>query len=300
MSAWAAEIDLLSNDYDVLVIQSAGNIRFSEPSPLTGVSEHLAAGRNYPAYLNEGSSRVANPAQSLQALTVGSVAYGALENGGWRTLASENGQPSGFSRSGLGIWDSIKPEVVEYGGDCLITQANPPDVSTPDVGATAYPELVRSTLQGGPAYDRDTVGTSFAAPKVTKIAARLQSVFPDESCLLYRALIVQSAQWPDWSPQLTKPQKAELLKRIGYGIPDIDRATTNSDHRVTFIAHRDRTIGQGECNIYQVPIPPEMRGPADEFEIRIDVTLSCAAPPRRTRRSSKGYLATWLDWTNNR
>lgn len=300
MSAWAAEIDLLSNDYDVLVIQSAGNIRFSEQPPVTGISEHLAAGRSYPAYLNEVSCRVANPAQSLQALTVGSVAYGALEINGWRTLASENGQPSGFSRSGLGIWDSIKPEVVEYGGDCLITQANPPDVSTPDVGATAYPELVRSTLHGGPTHDRDTVGTSFAAPKVTKIAARLQAILPDESCLLYRALIVQSAQWPQWSHQPTKPQKTELLRRIGYGIPDMERATSNTDHRVTFIAHRDRTIGQGECHIYQVPIPPEMRGPADEFEIRIDVTLSYAAPPRRTRRSPRGYLATWLDWTNNR
>lgn len=300
MSAWAAEIDLLSNDYDVLVIQSAGNISFSEPPPKTGVSEHLAAGRNYPAYLNEASCRVANPAQSLQALTVGSVAYGTLESNGWRTLAFRDGEPSGFSRSGLGIWDSIKPEVVEYGGDCLITQANPPDVSTPECGEKAYPELVRSTRHGGPAFDRDMVGTSFSAPKVTKIAARLQTILPEESCLLYRALIAQSAHWPEWAEQLTKPQKTELLRRIGYGIPDIDRATSNTDHRVTFIAHKDRTIGPGDCHIYQVPIPQQMRGPADEYDIRIDVTLSYAAPPRRTRRSPRGYLATWLDWTNNR
>lgn len=300
MSAWAAEIDLLSNDYDVLVIQSAGNISFSELPPKTGVKEHLAAGRTYPAYLNEASCRVANPAQSLQALTVGSVAYGALESSGWRTLAFQDGEPSGFSRSGLGIWDSIKPEVVEYGGDCLITQATPPDVSTPDCGEQAYPELVRSTMNGGSAFDRDTVGTSFATPKVAKIAARLQAVLPDESCLLYRALIVQSARWPGWAEPLDKPQRSELLRRIGYGIPDIERATTNTDHRATFIAHRDRTIGPGDCHIYQVPIPPQMRGPADEYDIRVDVTLSYAAPPRRTRRSPKGYLATWLDWTNNR
>jgi hypothetical protein len=155
-------------------------------------------------------------------------------------------------------------------------------------------------MHGGPAFDRDTVGTSFSTPKVTKIAAHLQAVLPNESCLLYRALIVQSAQWPEWAEQLTKPQRSELLKRIGYGIPDIVRATTNTDHRVTFIAHKDRAIGSGDCHIYQVPIPPQMRGPADEYDIRIDVTLSYAAPPRRTRRSPKGYLATWLDWTNNR
>lgn len=300
MSAWAAEIDLLSNECDVLVIQSAGNIAFSESPPRTGVKEHLSAGRAYPAFLNEASSRVANPAQSLQALTVGSVAYGMLDSGGWRTLASKKGEPSGFSRSGLGIWDSIKPEVVEYGGDCLATGANPPDVSTPTAGSGIYPELVRSTRHGGPACDRDVVGTSFATPKVTKLAARLQILLPNESCLLYRALIVQSAQWPKWAGELAKPQQAELLRRIGYGVPDVGRATTNTDHRVTFIVNRDQTVGPGACHIYQVPIPPAMRGPADEYDIRIDVTLSYASSPRRTRRSPRAYLATWLDWTNNR
>ena len=300
MSAWAAEIDLLSSDYDVLFIQSAGNISFSEPPPKTGIKQHLAASRNYPFYLNEASCRIANPAQSLQALTVGSVSYDALQNSGWQSLTLQKGEPSAFSRSGLGIWGSVKPEVVEYGGDCLISQATPPDVSTPSCGEQAYPELVRSTMNGGPAFSRETVGTSFAAPKVTKIAARLQAILPNESCLLYRALIVQSAHWPSWAIQLTKAEQAELLRRIGYGIPDIGRATTNTDHRVTFIFRNDRAIGPGDCHIYQVPIPPQLRGPADEFDIRIDVTLSYAASPRRTRRSSKGYLATWLDWTNNR
>ena len=129
-----------------------------------------------------------------------------------------------------------------YGGDCLITQANPPDVSTPDVGRDSLSRACAVHIARWLGrHDRDAVGTSFAAPKVTKIAARLQAVLPDESCLLYRALIAQSAQWPQWSQQLTKPQKTELLRRIGYGIPDIERATTNTDHRVTFIAHRDRT-----------------------------------------------------------
>ena len=73
---------------------------------------------------------------------------------------------------------------------------NSPTVDTPTIGRDCYPELVRSTMHGGPAVDRDEVGTSYAAPKVTKIAARLQSVLPDESSLLYRALIVQSARWP--------------------------------------------------------------------------------------------------------
>jgi hypothetical protein len=80
MSAWAAEIDSLSSTFDVLVIQSAGNLPTSGTPPYLGVKEHLDAGRQYPKYLYEDSARVANPAQSLQALTVGSIAYGAFDD----------------------------------------------------------------------------------------------------------------------------------------------------------------------------------------------------------------------------
>ena len=300
MSAWAAEIDLLSYDYDVLIIQSSGNVNRSAPTPITGIAEHLAAGRTYPEYLGESACRVANPSQSLQALTVGSVAYGAFVSGGWKSFASENGHPSAFSRAGLGIWDSIKPEVVEYGGDFLVSGNTLPSVGTPQLGRDCYPELVRSTMHGGPAFDRDDVGTSYAAPKVARIAARLQSLLPEESCLLYRALIVQSAHWPEWAYNLLRSEQANVLRRLGYGIPDIERATSNSDFRTTFITHKDRALGPGDCHIYQVPIPTELRNPADDFNIRIDVTLSYAAAPRRTRRTNRGYLAAWLDWISNR
>ena len=299
MSAWGAEIDLLSNDYDILLIQSSGNLKSSRPAPCSGVAEQLTAGKAYPGYLSEPVCRVANPGQSLQALTVGSVAYGAFEREYWRSFATEDGHPSAFSRVGLGIWDSIKPEVVEYGGDFLVSGNNPAIVDVPTLGRDRYPELVRSTLHGGPAFDRDEVGTSFAAPKVTRIAARLQSILPKESCLLYRALIVQSARWPAWASQLSRDEQANVLRRLGFGIPDIERATTNSDFRTTLITHNEQSLGPGDCHIYQVPVPPELRSPADDFDIRIDVTLSYAAAPRRTRRTRQGYLATWLDWISS-
>jgi len=250
-------------------------------------------------YLAANACRIASPAQSLQALTVGSVAYGTVEMGGWRSLASDKGQPSAFSRAGLSIWGSIKPEVVEFGGDSLVSGGNPPTVDTPTVGRDCYPELVRSTMHGGPAFDRDEVGTSYAAPKVTRIAARLQSILPEESCLLYRALIVQSARWPEWSKALSAEDQASLLRRIGFGIPDIESATTNTDFRTTYITHQEQPLGPGDCHIYQVPIPPMLRSPGDDYDIRIDVTLSYAAAPRRTRRTPQGYLAIWLDWISN-
>jgi len=317
MSSWAAEIDALADVHDVLVIQSAGNILPTGPQPYPGVQDHLAAGRTYPDYLCERAARVANPGQSLQALTVGSVAYDAFEQGDWRSFAIAPDWPSAFSRSGPGIWDVIKPEVVEYGGDFIRSNNQPPDVQGGGIPA-ACPELVRSTLATpGPAVDRDATGTSFAAPKVARIASELQRVLPNATTLLYRALIVQSAQWPEWAegvltqirtplPGQPKPERQRLLgqasnimRTIGFGIPDLTRATANTDHRTTYITNAETSIHAYECHIYQVPVPQDLRRPADEFDIRIDVTLSYVAQPRRTRRNLRRYLSTWVDWISS-
>jgi Subtilase family len=315
MSAWAAEIDQLCSEKDILIIQSAGNVPITGPAPYVGIEEHLAAGREYPLYLNEASARIANPGQSLQALTVGSIAYDTVIGGGWQTFAQQANDPSAFSRSGPGIWNVIKPEVVEYGGDAIRTTNAPPNVQAGGGIPAACPELVRSTMfSPGPAFDRDDTGTSFAAPKVARIAAQLQSVLPNEPALLYRALVVQSAQWPFWaeqfltqlrmpSPDLTAEGKQDLrdsafraVRCMGYGIPDASRATSNTDYRTTLITGGERTIHATECHVYQVPIPAPLRQQADEFDIRIDVTLSYVAQPRRTRRNLRRYLSTWVDW----
>ena len=194
MSAWAAEIDLMSAQYDILFIQSAGNLYPSCDPPWIGVQEHLRAGRNYPDYLCEHACRVSNPAQSLQALTVGSVAYGAFDGGtgaaspppaAIRRRSAAPASASGTSSSPMS--SNMAAITLSLASAAGREHARP---SARD----CYPELVRSTLHPpGPAIDRDEVGTSYAAPKVTRIAARLQEVLPEESCLLYR--------WRWWSSQ---------------------------------------------------------------------------------------------------
>jgi len=300
MSAWAAEIDRLSFEYDILVVQSVGNVPFDRAAPKPGLIQQLAAGKHYPDLLDEPAHRLANPAQSLQALTVGSIARVIYDANGWKTFATEPGMPSAFSRSGLGLWDSIKPEVVEFGGEALYDTGNPPRVSTPTGSSACYPELLRATATGGPAYSRDEVGTSYATPMVTRIAAVLQSILPDHPCLLYRALIVQSARWPSWSDALDEQHRAALLRHIGYGIPDLERATSNTDYRTTFITEGEREIGPGDCHVYQVRVPEVLRAAGTDYDVRVEATLSYAAEPRRTRRRHRGYLSAWVDWMSSR
>jgi hypothetical protein len=296
MSSWAFTIDRLSYEKDILLIVVAGNIPLDSyrTSPRLSVRHHLLAGREYPDYLTENSCRIANPSQSFQALTVGSINSNSFRDLSWSSLG-EKDESSPFSCSGLGIWDTIKPEVVEYGGDILKDENQPPNFIC---NTNTSPELVRSTLSPTPSplVAADAFGTSFAAPRVTHIAARLAAEFPNESCLLYRALIVQSARWPDWALAKTNEEKYNVIRQIGYGIPDVERAISNTPNRITLITQGKKLIKAGEVDIYQVKLPDSLRSPGEEFEILLEITLSYKAQPRRTRRNRRKYLSTWLDW----
>jgi hypothetical protein len=192
----------------------------------------------------------------------------------------------------LGIWDSIKPEVVEYGGDLITDGGTQPTIAPV---SEVCVELVSSTLYGNPPISRDGFGTSFAAPKVTHIAACLAAELPNESCLLYRALIVQSARWPDWVGK-NKFDLDNAVRLLGYGIPNLDRALSGSDRRITLITRGERRIRARQAQVYQVSLPPALRSPGEDRDILIEVTLSYKAQPRRTRRTRRKYLSTWLDW----
>ena len=261
----------------------------------------LASGHTYPGYLDQPTCRASNPGQSLQALTVGSIAFTHYADPAWTSFAKQPGEVSAFSRSGPGLWGSIKPEVVEYGGDYLFDTGKPCQVGTPNVAQSCYPELLRSTLSNGPAIGRDSCGTSFATPKVARVASAIQQVLPTEPALLYRSLIINSARWPEWAESAPCKQKSIIIKRIGYGIPQLDRATTNTKYRATFITSGLTHIKARECHIYQIPIPSEIANPGSDHPIRIDITLSYSAEARRSRRGRRGYLAVCADWlTNNK
>lgn len=298
MTSWAAKLDQLSHEQEVLFIQSAGNqTRLDNGDQANpGLRAHLDANRQPPQHQLEDSMRVANPAQSLHALTVGSVSAGLFEDANTRSFAMGEHLPSGFSRAGYGEpWSVVKPEVVEVGGD-LVYAKNPPRLVRihPEVSI----ELLNSTMHSQPAYSKDGVGTSFAAPKVAHIAAHLQNLFPSASPLLYRALIVQSARWPGWAEN--EDEKDTVLRLIGYGLPSLERATTNSETRITLITPDAEIIPSKQMHLYTIRIPEELRSAALEARIRIDVTLAYTALPRRTRARRTGYLETWLDWESSK
>lgn len=294
MAPWAAHLDRLSWQHDVLFIVATGNIFDNDSRPnLPGICEHLAAGRPYPDFLLEKSCRVANPSHSLNCISVGSVCIEEYEDIDTKSFGRRE-DISSFSRSGYGIWNTIKPDVVEYGGDWVREKNSYSNLKTRE---ETSPELVKSTLSGGSIVGRDSIGTSYAAPKVAHIAAAIAAQHPEETCLTYRALIAQSARWPRKFFE-TEVYNDRPLRFFGYGIPNIERATQNSDFRITMLSSNE--IAANEAHLYSIKIPSELRAPGDNFRILVEVALSFKAKPRRTRRGTRSYLSTWLDWESSK
>lgn len=285
MSPWATEIDSQSYENDILFIQAAGNLHYKT------IEEFHKNKIPYPIYLFDEKSRVANPAQSMQALTVGSISHSNYETDDTKVIGGIN-EPSAFSRTGSGIWNSVKPDVVEYGGTwALNKEGEEVRLTTP---SEVCPDLLRVSPEGR-AYAKDAIGTSFAAPKVTYIAAEVQKLYPDASPLLYRALIAQSARWPENIERKFSDTK-DIVRHIGYGLPDVVRATQNDEYRVTLITEGPLYLKEAQSHIFKIPIPEELYSVGEDFDVRIEITLSYSAKPRNTRRTISRYLSTWLDW----
>lgn len=287
MSEWATTIDKLMYEQGKLFIIAAGNINgstFNLTNP--SIRQHLQQGRNYPDYLYENSSRIANPAQSCFALTVGSVCKDSFEGIDTKSFALDKG-PSSFSRTGPGLWNMIKPDVVEYGGDYIREKiANPSLTTIPEMSV----EVVRTTLQNGPAIGHD-IGTSFSAPKVTHIIGKLLNEIPNASSNLIRSLIALSARLPE--DKFRNPNFSDI-RSYGYGLTDLDRATKNSHQRITLTAEGE--IYPKSAQAYTIKVPKEIRAAGNEFDILLEVSLAFTAQPRRTRRTTRSYLSTWIDW----
>lgn len=284
MSVWGAVIDKLSFERDVLFLISAGNIPTHGHQNSSGIIDFLNRSIPYPEYLLAQVNRVCNPAHSIFGLTVGSLGMDGVEIQD-HSKFSDGHQISSFSRTGLGIWNSIKPDVVEVGGDW--TLANGQFIKRPEV----IPETIRSTYHGGPAIGRDAIGSSFATPKVTHIAGHLQNLFQGQTSLFIKGLIIQSARWPQ---HCQNHLALENLRMYGYGIPDLERASSNNQNRITFGA--SNSIQPKKAHLYSVKIPDSISRAGLTNQILIEVTLVYTSQPRRTRKGLRGYLGNLCEF----
>src|SRR5262249_27741892 len=130
-----------------------------------------------------------DPAPALNALTVGGIArwdqtyrsYRYPGDLGDRPVAQRD-QPSPFTRCGYSVRGAIKPDLVAYGGNLAIS-ADGQSVAHQWLGEVTF----NNDFAAGPLIT-ERGGTSFAAPAVAHLAAKLLNELPDAGNALLRAL----------------------------------------------------------------------------------------------------------------
>jgi len=277
VSPWASILDTLARELNVVIVVSAGNFEYN-PGQDNSPDSHV---QDYPHYLLNDEARIIEPATVATVLTVGALAHvatippgSASDDVAFRPIA-QPGQPSPFTRSGFGLGDAIKPELCDYGGNFAydgrirMVRNNVRELSVISLNRDYLNRLFTTAC-----------GTSFAAPRVAHMAARLFDIFPDASANLIRALLAVSASVPEQSKEILEPiDKDAPLKICGYGQPCLEKAQLSDENRV--VLYSDSVIELDNFHIYEIPIPEDFI--QNKGTRNISVVLAFDPPVRHSR-----------------
>lgn len=241
----AVTLDEISRTRKVLFVVAVGNYRGREEPPRWR--------SDYPRYLlDRSSSRLLDPAPALNVLTVGGLArYEApIQASGtdpaFQCVARTN-QPSPFSRSGPGPRNAIKPDLVDYAGNYAV---NVGSETAPLANSLGEVSLNHAFAAGDLLSEK--VGTSFAAPKVSHLAAKVIGRYPDASLNLVRALLVGSAKVPKAALDLSL-EPDELRRLVGYGRTTEVDACQSTQGRVTLMSEAE--LEENATHFFEIPLP---------------------------------------------
>jgi hypothetical protein len=263
----AYTIDKLSREHDVLFTVCTGNVIDELPSLMNSLP--------YPTYLGDARCKILSGAEACMSVTVGGVA----EKESDRSIARK-GQPSPFTRRGE-IGERNKPDVVASAGN--IEQGRQKGEICEDNTRLGIASLALSpdTL----AYD---IGTSYAAPMVANLLARLSKTYPEAGSNLLKALLIHFARIPDEHSTLNM---GEELKRsvYGKGVPDFLRCAYSTSSCATYIL--EDSIGNDEIAWVPIYVPEIMRNIYGEKRMRVTLVYD---PP--VDRGVVGYSLVDLDF----
>ena len=283
-SAWAATLDQLARELDLVIVVSAGNRK----DVFATYGEDIVS--EYPKYLLDAENRIVEPASAANAITVGSI---ALSNGtrvgddiAVRMITEAN-EPSPFSRVGPGVAKILKPDFVDHGGTCIFDGGAQRLLAGEDRVEAGIVCLSPNYLQR---LLTTRCGTSLSAPLVAHKAAILWEAYPDKSANFVRALLALSAEVPPATKRkLANYSLDDVLNIAGYGVPNIDNALASEDNRVVLFDEFE--VGVDRFVMYALPVPKAFQ--STNGRRRIDIALAFDPPTRRTRDDYLGHTMSF-------
>lgn len=288
-TSWSAEIDRLASghrdDRERLFVISAGTVPESEWD-------------NYPDY--NDVAQVEDPAQSWNAVTVGAFterfALDPARRDGWKVLAPRGTlSPSSPTSHAWRVSSPNKPDVVFEGGNGAVDSRGG--------FASSFDELSSLTISSSPREEvlQPVWGTSPAAADAARMAAIISARYPRLWPQTVRALIVHSADWTAEmreESRMLRPAPSDqhdfLLRRYGYGVPNLERACWSAGDTLTLIAQeaiqpfhkpRGEAVKTRDLHMHSLPWPVSQLQALGEIEVELRVTLSYFVEPAPSGRS---------------
>lgn len=224
MSDLGIFLDYIQDKYHVQIFVSSGNINtlpLRNWPPQSGIGEH---------------DRLISPADSVRAVTVGSVALFDSDD----SIVNYN-EPSPFSRRGPGANYVVKPDIVDYGGN-LSTSYIIDGLGVK--GMDPYGNIIEGN------------GTSYSTPRSLQKYASIYEEMVDPDLLLAKAMLIHSARMK--SRELLD-ERPDNIKYYGFGIPseNIQDILQCSEDNVTLVFKQK--ISQGShLEMYDFPYPKSL------------------------------------------
>ena len=292
-SAWSAKLDALASDAERkrLLVVSAGSIK------------DMQAWADYPD--SNDSDEIHDPAQAWNALTIGActnlVHITGADTEKYKPIAAA-GALSPFSATSM-TWPTkswpLKPDVVFEGGNAAKDQT----------GATTMSDLMLLTTHHQPADRSFTTAnaTSAATALAARFAAELMAEYPQFWPETIRALIVHSAEWSEamqsrYLPQglqLGKGKYRDLIRRCGFGIPNLDQALYSVSNSLTMIIEntlqpfiKEEGISSpstSDMHFHKLPWPADALNQLGAENVEMRVTLSYFIEPNPSQRGKSRY-----------
>ncbi|WP_231424674.1 S8 family peptidase [Pedobacter sp. Leaf250] len=236
-SNFAKLLDYLTKKYKVLFVVACGNIRsLSPPYPLNHFSNPL--------------SRINSPAESLLAISVGSIAKFFND-----TSLAQHHEISPFSRVGPGVDGGIKPELVAHGGNLQSTYAHSPRLGTYGISGDG----------NGLCVDN---GTSFSAPLISQFAQRLFDLYPKSNPNLIKSLLYHFCE----TRNVPKTVTANHKHYVGFGEPIIERAEFATANSGAFIY--EGKLDQDNYQFVKFHIPKTLSENNKDSKLKVKITIT--------------------------
>ncbi len=278
-TSWGEALDNLAREYQVLFVVSSGN----NPCLKNMRDSDGTADKNFALYhscLTTDEWRICDPATAALALTVGAMTewdVPKLDDDIRKSVAKKN-QPSPFSRSGPGVLNAMKPDFLDSGGNLVFQGYG----SMRWIGEDQTVSVI--SLHNDPTQNlfSTDIGTSYAAPRVARIAALTewqlwQDLGERPHPNLVRAVMATAAVIPEAAKQLFGND--DVYRACGYGRVNEKDAVQSRGNRVLLCASSEVEIDH--FSIFRVPIPVEFLEAKGEKKITIALAFD---PPVRARR----------------